>query len=435
MPQPAYIQQLIGNNDTDLRQRLLSALSLMMAAAFVAFSVVDFVLYAITNPNYWLIDLAFGFAAFGLYYINFFKNKFNIACLLALITGYLMILSGWYNMGGMGIVVSVCFVVFICYVTFILPQKWYFIFLLSNGIFIMLLVGIELNFPDFIVKNADLTDDLIQQGITVFVVCLVMFAGIYIIKSSYDYEQAKAENHRKRIENLNKVQSQMISIISHDVRAPMLNMQLMLNMMENNILPKEKIPEMAKQIGVNMANSRELLESMISWTRSQVREINDGKNVNMASTQAHAIIQKNLSEWTTNAKRKQITLIYNTDCSEETLAIADENLVQTALRNLVLNAIKFTDNNGVIEINTAIQDNRYIITVTDNGIGMSPERKAQLFQTKLSAAKGTTGERGSGIGLWIVHDMLQRSDADIKVESEEGKGSVFILSFPLKTAD
>jgi two-component system, sensor histidine kinase and response regulator len=66
---------------------------------------------------------------------------------------------------------------------------------------------------------------------------------------------------------------------------------------------------------------------------------------------------------------------------------------------------------------------------------MPPERTAQLFQTKLNAGKGTTGERGSGIGLWIVHDMLQRTDADIKVESEEGKGSVFTLSFPLKTED
>jgi two-component system, sensor histidine kinase and response regulator len=427
------IQQLIGNNDTDLRQRLLSALCLMMTAAFVAFSIIDFILYTITNPSYWLIDLIFGLACFGLYYLNFYKNKFSTACLVALIIGYLMIISGWYNMGGMGIVVGVCFVVFICYVTFILPQKWYFLFLLSNGIFIMLLVSIELNFPSFIVKNPNITDDLIQQGITVFVVCLVMFTGIYIIKSSHDYEQAKAEEHRKRIENLNKVQSQMISIISHDVRAPMLNMQLMLNMMENNILPKEKIPEMARQIGANMVNSRELLESMISWTRSQVREINDGKRTNTASTQAHLIIQKNLSEWTNNAKRKQITINYNAGCAPETLAIADENLVQTALRNLVLNAIKFTNNDGLIEINTAIHDNRYQITVTDNGMGMPPERTAQLFQTKLNAGKGTTGERGSGIGLWIVHDMLQRTDADIKVESEEGKGSVFTLSFPLKT--
>jgi signal transduction histidine kinase len=299
----------------------------------------------------------------------------------------------------------------------------------------MVLVVIELNFPNFIVKNANITDDLIQQGITVFVVCLVMFTGIYIIKSSHDYEQAKAEEHRKRIENLNKVQSQMISIISHDIRAPILNVQLMLNMMENNILPKEKIPEMAKQIGANMANSRELLESMISWTRSQVREINDGKQENTASSQAHTVIQKNLLEWTNNAKRKQITIAYTTECDKETQIAADDNLVQTALRNIVLNAIKFTNKGGCIKIISKIDQNRYQITVTDSGIGMSPERTAQLFQTKLNAGKGTTGERGSGIGLWIVYDMLQRTNADINVTSVEGKGSTFTLIFSLKAAN
>jgi signal transduction histidine kinase len=257
--------------------------------------------------------------------------------------------------------------------------------------------------------------------------------GIYIIKSSRDYEQNAAEMHRQKLEKLNKVQSQMISIISHDVRSPMLNVQLMLNMMENELLPKEKIPEMAKQIGYNMTNSRELLESMVSWTRSQVREINTNTIdlSTMHTSIVHNIIQKNLSEWTNNAKRKQISIIYTPHCAIETTITADDNLLQTALRNIVLNAIKFTPLGGSITIESHTENDELRIDVTDNGLGMSPERTAQLFQTKLNATKGTTGERGSGIGLWIVSDMLSRTDANISVISKEGTGSTFTLTFPL----
>ena len=431
MPHPR-IQQLIGDNDTDLRHRLLSALLLMMAVAFLVFCLFDFMLYADVNPLFWILDAVFSAVCLLLYYLCFYKNKFVFVLYAAFSTTYIIILSVWYNMGGMSTSLGVSFVVFICYFTFILEKKWYIPFLMSNCTFIMLLVVVELNFPALVATTTDIEDELIQQGITVFGICMVLFAGIYIIKSSHDYEKQQAAAHRKRIEDLNKVQAQMISIISHDVRAPMLNVQLMLSMMEKSLLPQEKIPEMAKQIGYNMMNSRELLESMISWTRSQVREINDGKSENTATSQAHAVIQKNLQEWINNAKRKQITVTYRNECEAETLVVADENLVQTALRNIVLNAIKFTNENGLIDITAKIYENRYQITVTDNGIGMSPERTAQLFQSKLSAGKGTTGERGSGIGLWIVHDMLQRTDANISVTSAEGKGSTFTLDFPLK---
>ena len=199
MPHPR-IQQLIGDNDTDLRHRLLSALLLMMAVAFLVFSVFDFMLYAVTNPLYWILDAVFSAACLLLYYLCFYKNKFVFALYAAFSTTYIMILSVWYNMGGMSTSVGVSFVVFICYFTFILEKKWYVPFLLSNCTFIMLLVALELNFPALVATTTDIEDELIQQGITVFGVCMVLFVGIYIIKSSHDYEKQQAAAHRKRKE-------------------------------------------------------------------------------------------------------------------------------------------------------------------------------------------------------------------------------------------
>jgi two-component system, sensor histidine kinase and response regulator len=427
------LHKLIGDHDTDLRHRLLSAFCFMIAACFLLFTAFDMLSYVATNPTYWLLDCLFAIISFYLYYLAFYKKRFSLSLYLTLALTYSAILSSWYNMGGMNMMIGVGFIVFICYFTFLLADKWYILFILSNGIFIMLLASVQLSYPDFVVKQPSLEDAIIQQSICIFAICIVLFIGIYIIKSSRDYEQTAAETHRLKLEKLNKVQSQMISIISHDVRSPMLNVQLMLNMMENGLLPKEKIPEMAKQIGYNMTNSRELLESMVSWTRSQVREINQNKTgvQTLHTSIAHNIIEKNRLEWTNNAKRKQINIAYSPNCALETTIAADDNLLQTALRNIVLNAIKFTPTGGSVTIESHLENDELRIDVTDTGMGMSPERSAQLFQTKLNASKGTTGERGSGIGLWIVSDMLERTDARISVASEEGKGSTFTLNFPL----
>jgi signal transduction histidine kinase len=427
------LHKFIGDHDTDLRHRLLSAFCFMITGCFLLFTVFDFIYYALKEPSYWVLDFLFALISFYLYYAVFYKKQFKWALYLTLAVTYAAISSSWYNMGGMNMMIGVGFIVFICYFTFLLEDKWYLLFILSNGILIMLLASIQLYYPDFVVKQPSLQDAIVQQSICVFAICIVLFIGIYIIKSSRDYEQTAAETHRLKLEKLNKVQSQMISIISHDVRSPMLNVQLMLNMMENGLLPKEKIPEMAKQIGYNMTNSRELLESMVSWTRSQVREINQNKTGIQAvhTSIAHKIIEKNRLEWTNNAKRKQIQIIYTPNCAPETTIAADDNLLQTALRNIVLNAIKFTPIGGSITIASHTENDELQIDVTDTGMGMSPERSAQLFQTKLNASKGTTGERGSGIGLWIVSDMLERTDARISVASEEGKGSTFTLNFPL----
>jgi two-component system, sensor histidine kinase and response regulator len=430
MPTPLF-HKYIGDHTVDLRHRLLNAFCFMQMWCFLLFTFFDFITYVISYPHYWLLDLMFFGVTGGLYYLSFYKKQFTPILYTSLGLTYLAILMAWYNMGGLGMMIGVAFVVLICYYTFMLSQKWYWHFLAFNTIFVLILALIQLYLPDFIPKKTNLQDEIIQETLTILAMCFVLFIGIYIIQASRDYERKAAAMYRTKLEHLNKVQSQMISIISHDIRSPILNVQLMLNMMENGLLPKEKIPEMARQIGNNMSNSRELLESMVSWTRSQVREINEGKATEQHHTLAHKIIEKSMLEWAATAKRKQINLRYDCGCPEDTTIAAEENLLNTALRNIVLNAIKFTPAEGIITIKSHTDSTHFHLSITDSGLGMSPVRLAELFQNKLNANKGTSGERGSGIGLWIVNDMLQRSHASISATSEEGKGSTFSLQFPL----
>jgi signal transduction histidine kinase len=293
------------------------------------------------------------------------------------------------------------------------------------------LVTVEIYVPNCTLPALEGTAELINNT-TAFTVTLASFlVAISVISDSFTHFKAQSEQDHKDMKALSAIQTQMISIISHDVRAPLGNIYILLGMINNGSIEAKKQPQAIRHIMKNVMSSREVLESMVGWTRAQIQEVNDGDMEVQFTTPAlpAEIIENNISDWRDIAANKQVEIAYLIHCKTNTRIAADNNLLRTVLRNLVLNAVKYTKPKGTVQI-TVMNVNHYVvITVVDNGIGMSPERAAQLFKGKLNSNKGTDEERGSGIGLFIVHDMLQRVGAKIEVKSEIDKGSVFTITF------
>jgi two-component system, sensor histidine kinase and response regulator len=246
-------------------------------------------------------------------------------------------------------------------------------------------------------------------------------------------ERKKAEQLLKERENqlreLNATKDKLFSIIAHDLRSPFNAMLGFSDLLIKNVKNFEidKTEKYLQIINTSAKNTLSLLDNLLAWANSQT-----GKNIfKPEKTNLSAIINEILKVSNSIAKIKSISLNYiQTDDFE---VYADVNMLKTILRNLISNAIKYTNSNGVIAISAIQKQNNIEISVSDNGVGMSEEIRNKLFEIDANiTTPGTADEKGSGLGLILCKEFIEKHGGEIWVQSELGKGSAFTFSLPLR---
>jgi signal transduction histidine kinase len=145
-------------------------------------------------------------------------------------------------------------------------------------------------------------------------------------------------------------------------------------------------------------------------------------NLNLLVNNIYQLFDKSVED-------KKIRLTKNIE--EDFLVFADSNMLNTIIRNLVSNSIKFTPQNGEINISVYKENNKTILTISDTGIGISKENQEKLFNFGTNySTLGTNNEKGTGLGLILVFEFIQKHNGDIKIDSEIGKGTKFIITIP-----
>ncbi|MBK8806648.1 MAG: hypothetical protein IPO21_08385 [Bacteroidales bacterium] len=245
-----------------------------------------------------------------------------------------------------------------------------------------------------------------------------------------------AEKENKLVESNNKLselintKDKMLSIIAHDLKNPMNALMGFSSLLMGKITQysTEKIENFIKIIYTSSNNAYNLLENLLTWARSQTGNITIEKqliNINDIVNEAFELLNN-------NAEKKEISLHYSVKDNSPKIIFADRNTVSTIIRNLISNAIKFTNKNGeiVVDVKTDTKSNTYI-SISDNGVGMTESQKSRLFRIeKDNTTQGTENETGTGLGLIICKEFAQKNGAELTVESEVDKGTTFTLSFP-----
>jgi len=169
----------------------------------------------------------------------------------------------------------------------------------------------------------------------------------------------------------------------------------------------------------------ELLENLLTWSKTQRGNITrEEVKFNLSR-----IIETNINILKLAAEKKNITIENNT--SQELCAIADREMISTVFRNLVNNAIKFTPPGKKIKISSFMNKEHVIVEVRDEGVGIAPEDQERLFKIEDKIkTQGTQGEKGTGLGLIICKEFVEKNGGTIEVESTPGKGSVFRFTIP-----
>ena len=235
------------------------------------------------------------------------------------------------------------------------------------------------------------------------------------------------KNTEQQLQELINTKDKLFSIIAHDLRGPIANFQLVLELMTNNEI---EIDEKLKTNFLNelkkaSKNTGNLLENLLNWSRSQTNFI----KIKPKTFEINSLIRDAIDLTRYMANLKSIEIISN--LPNDLKVYADIDSINLIIRNLLNNAIKFTPVNGVIHITGFLQKNQVIIEFEDNGTGINKDVLNDLFNPKtFYSTYGTNNEKGSGIGLILCKDFAIRNNGDILAESVFGKGSKFSLILP-----
>lgn len=249
-----------------------------------------------------------------------------------------------------------------------------------------------------------------------------------IEKNSASLDQLNKEiSHQNLLlEEDNKTKNKLLSIISHDLRTPLVNTKGVLNLVNQGMVPPEEADRLLQLLETQYLGTTSLLDNLLFWIKGQM----DGKEDDKVKVGLHQLIKVLEEEHRMPLMKKKITLQNLVD--RDLAIVTEKEMMRIVCRNLISNAIKFTNENGTIDVFSRIGDDHCLyLTVKDNGIGMTKEAIEKVNAKQYYNTTGTSYEKGSGFGLMLCRDLISKAGGELIVESEPGKGSTFTIRMPL----
>jgi two-component system sensor histidine kinase/response regulator len=251
-----------------------------------------------------------------------------------------------------------------------------------------------------------------------------VFHQIKLVAATRIIERQNAEL-RATIGNRDK----MYSVIAHDLRSPMASIRMVLNLVAASASPEligQEMYDLLDKANKESEDVHDLLDNLLKWTKSQTGRL----TVVRQDLDLNDIIPGVVDIFEMIAQNKHIKLNYQTRASS-VIVTADNDMLKTVVRNFMSNAIKFTPENGSIDIILSTEGDYAKVSVRDHGVGIAPERLSSIFN-KGETTYGTGGEEGSGLGLQLCQDFATKNGGSCTVESVLGEGSTFSVLVPLK---
>jgi len=265
------------------------------------------------------------------------------------------------------------------------------------------------------------TRQIIYTGVLIATgLLLTLLVIIVIMRTRHNHELAK----------INAIKDKFFSIISHDLKNPAIAQREALQLLSDNAdkWDSNTLSHYHKQLLKSANGLIDLLKNLLNWAQIQTgRQIYQPSKFNLVSA-----LQSDISVIKSMAEQKNIT--FETLMPQVALITADENMLLTVVRNLLVNAVKFTANGGNVSLQILENHSKdginssstHNVSVSDTGIGMTTEQIHNLFRiVRQKSREDTTGERGTGLGLIVCKELIEKHNSILYVESEEGKGSKF----------
>jgi two-component system, sensor histidine kinase and response regulator len=297
-----------------------------------------------------------------------------------------------------------------------------------------------------------------RQSIWIFVIIFGLIAGAGLVfflwftnkklKSSYTLLNQKSREITRQKEQITQIadslleaniiineqknelsrslefKDKLFAVVSHDFKSPLNSLQGALLLFKQGVISAEQTQDILIKLTDKVAHTLNFVDNLLYWAKSQMQGIEPHPQILDLKT----ITQENIDLYQSQASQKQVCL--DSKISDPIFAWADNDMIKLVLRNLISNAIKFTKNQDRIEV-SAISENGHVhVWVSDTGQGIAPENQDKLFGKENYSTAGTANEIGTGLGLMVCKEFVEKNEGHIWVESSLGKGSTFHFTLP-----
>lgn len=247
-------------------------------------------------------------------------------------------------------------------------------------------------------------------------------AGRKIVEEQKEKIQSQAD----ALETANRNKDKLLAIIGHDLRGPIGSLKGLLELVSAGQLSASEFAQLSAKLRGSVDNLFHLVNHLLQWANTQLKGIKPNPRLQDLS----ALVKENIELLDVIAVKKNITLL--NEMPSAAWAWADTNLVNVILRNLISNALKYTQASGTVRVTAQIDSYWVAISVADTGLGMDDETISKLFSASVTSVAGTSGEKGTGLGLSLCKDFVAQQGGTLSVTSHVGKGSIFTFTLPTR---
>lgn len=273
----------------------------------------------------------------------------------------------------------------------------------------------------------------VNKNITIFlsILAIILFGSavnIFYAQRRTSKLNAIVSNQKVELEKLGKVKDRIFSVVGHDMRTPVNSLISFIQLLEDGNMEPQKLNRYAGQLKNTLTYTSSMMENLLNWASSQMQ----GFKPVIEPFDIRTCSQEVIHSLADIANKKNIQI--NNNIASNKLCFADVNMTALVLRNLISNAIKFTNEKGSVNLSIQENDNQLCIEIADNGIGLSPQQINSFnevgYDENAKTTLGTNKEKGTGIGLILCRTFTQLMNGTLQVQSQKEAGTIFTLILP-----
>lgn len=383
------------------------------------------VAYGLHIPHLALMLVIVSSIAGVLYYLSRFKGFHQLSAAIFQVFLCLGLAANYYYNSGVNGPSYAMFLLAFLVSVLTTPTRQYFIWLPVNMLILTGLITLELVIPGSI-RNTYLseTDRYIDLVATYFITAGFAFFIASYVRTAYNRQREQLIAQSAALHEANDTKNKLLSILGHDLKEPLASLQGYLQLLSDFDMEEEERKEMNEQLLLMTKSASLMLSNILAWTNKQGHSIQvDLRNLSVKET-LWPVIQLSRSI----SHKKQISLWL--DLPENISVKADSQMLELIVRNLLMNAIKFTPADGNIWLSAKTDGMICVLEVKDDGIGIPGALRSHIFSINPGSRRGTASEKGTGLGLRLCKEFTEMLEGKLTFKNNDDKGTTFALELP-----
>ncbi|MEJ5994571.1 HAMP domain-containing sensor histidine kinase [Pedobacter sp. Du54] len=359
------------------------------------------------------------------YYLSKHRNKLNLAVAIFAVAFNLLCGATYFSSEGSGSVNLFTFILIIFLLSFLTSKKQFRIWIPLTILHVIVLFLLEYLYPDLVKPlYSSKQNKLIDVAQTwVEVAGMIALITMYI-QNNYNDEKELAKSRLVALEEINDTKNKLFSIVAHDLRAPLSSIENYLSILNKVDLTVDEKKTIEQSLLASTRQTSEMLQNILYWSKDQML----GITANLASLNLSETLNPTIILQQTLASEKNITLNYA--IAPSISVVADTDMLQLIVRNLLNNAIKFSSPGGEIKLSASLDNDKCLIQISDTGVGISDKDGADIFSIKHKGSYGTNKEKGVGLGLLLAKNYIELQNGEIWYKNNSTLGTTFFISLP-----